>query len=365
MLPLLSLSQILAYEHNPADEIMEGGVLAAGEEACLIGAPGAGKSRLALQAAICTILGRPFLRWKTNAPNSRWLFLQTENNRRRLKYDLSRMVRGLTDGEIQRINDHLLVTDVGDMDFEGICLSPDSTTRDSIDAAIRQFDPAVVVIDPLRDAGRGDLNNDAAMTDACQAIRKLVRSGNPRRVPLVIHHGRTGACEAAKVFGDDAPSFGRNSKALHGWTRSQFNVAAAGSDEDGIVIFGCGKNSNGPRWREFAAQLDTETMTYSVLEDFDCQAWQDGIGKGVRTATATKELPTPDDVADIVRKSGGRIAGGENSPDGIVQKLRSRFGLTKVEAKEALDAALGDTIWRTGGDRVAGKQTAVAYELKS
>lgn len=364
-LPVLTLSQILAYEHNPADEVWEGGVLATGEEACLIGAPGAGKSRLALQAAICTILGKPFLVWQTNAPNSRWLFLQTENNARRLKHDLERMTRGLSEAERRRIDDNLRITNIGHMDFEGICMSPDSTSRDMIAALIREFDPTVVVIDPLRDAGRGDLNNDGAMTETCLAIRKIVKEGNPKRIPLVIHHGRTGACEAAKVFGDDAASFGRNSKVLHGWTRSQLNVAWSGTEEDGVVIFGCGKNSNGPRWKPFAAQLDTETMTYSVLENFDLDAWQDGAGSKTRKATAAaKELPSPEEIAELVRQAGGMVTGGENSQDGLVQRTRKAFAVTVAQAKAAIEAARGVTIQSVGGERVGGKQQALSYVPK-
>jgi len=365
LLPLLTLDQILAYEDNPADLVWEDGVLAAGEEACLVGAPGAGKSRLVLQAAVCTILGRPFLKWQTNAPDSRWLFLQTENNMRRLKLDLSRMVRGLSAVERQRINSHLLITDIGDMDFEGICLSADSTSRDIIAATILHFDPTVVVIDPMRDAGRGDLNNDAAMTEACHAIRKIVKAGNPRRIPLVLHHGRTGACEAAKVFGPDAQSFGRNSKAMIGWTRSQFNVAAAGKAWPGLVIFGCAKNSNGPEWDEFAAQLDTETMTYSLLDDFDCRAWQDGVGKGGRSAaTAAKTLPTPEEIAGLVMRAGGRVTGGVNSPDGLVKRTQDAFLVTRAQATDAIEAARGITIQSVGGERVGGKMQALSYVLK-
>ena len=363
LLPLLTLNQILAYEDDPADLVWEDGVLAVGEEACLIGAPGAGKSRLALQAAVCTILGWPFLKWQTNAPDQRWLFLQTENNARRLKHDLERMTRGLSEADRRRIDDNLRITNIGHIDFEGICMSPDSTSRDMIAALIREFDPTVVVIDPLRDAGRGDLNNDGAMTEACHAIRKIVKTGNPRRIPLVIHHGRTGACEAAKVFGDDAASFGRNSKVLHGWTRSQINVAWSGTEEDGVVIFGCGKISNGPRWKPFAAQLDTETMMYSVLENFDLDAWKDGAGKGGRSAASSKALPTAVEVANLVKVAGGKVTGGENAPGGLVQQLRKAFGVTVAQAKAAIEAARGVTIQSVGGGRIDGKQQALSYVL--
>jgi hypothetical protein len=75
-LPLWTLDALMAHEPNPADEIWAGGVLSAGERAAIVGSPGVGKSRLTMQAAIRTILGRRFLGFETRAPGSRWLFLQ-------------------------------------------------------------------------------------------------------------------------------------------------------------------------------------------------------------------------------------------------------------------------------------------------
>jgi hypothetical protein len=362
-LPLWTLGRILTYTPNPADEIWEGGVLSATERAAIIGSPGVGKSRLALQAAICTILGRRFLIWTTNARGSVWLFLQTENNGRRLKHDLSRMIRGLSEAEKALVNQCLHIVNIDDMDFGSICMAPTSPDRERIAATIAEVDPLVVVIDPLRDAGRGDPNKDDAMTETCQAIGEMVRAGNPRRVPLVIHHGRTGSMEASKVFGDDADSFARNSKVLYGWLRSQINVAAAGVERPGVVIFGCGKNSNGPRWEPFAAELDEETMTYRVLDDFDLDAWRDGAGAKSKKS-ATKKLPTPEEIAELVRRSGGKVTGGENAPDGLVQRMRRAFRVTVNEAKALIESARGVTIQSVGGERVGGKQQALSYVLK-
>jgi hypothetical protein len=363
-LPMVSLWDILAYEPDPSDEVWEGGVLAAGEEATLIGAPSVGKSRIALQAAICTILGRPFLKWQTNAPNRRWLFLQTENNMRRLKYDMGRMTLRMSQDEKELLAKNISITNIGDADFTGICMSSNSANRDRIISTIEDYDPMVVSIDPMRDVGIGDLNADAAMTETCRAIREIVKRGSPKRIPWAIHHGRTGSAEASKVFGDDSGSFGRNSKVLHGWTRSQINVAWAGTEEDGVVIFGCGKNSNGPRWKPFAAQLDTETMTYHVLEEFDLDVWASGAGSKTGKSAAPKKLPTPEEIAELVRRAGGTVTGGENAPKGLVQRTRKAFGVTVAQAKASIESARGLTIQSVGGERVSGKQQALSYVLK-
>jgi hypothetical protein len=202
----------------------------------------------------------------------------------------------------------------------------------------------VCVIDPLRDAGRGDLNKDDGMTETCQGIGEVIRAGNPRRVPLVVHHGRTGSLEAGKVFGDDAASFARNSKVLYGWLRSQINVAAAGVDYPGTIIFGCGKCSNGPQWGAFAARLDEGTMTYRRLEseEFDLDEWTESMG-GKARKTARQRL-TPDQVAHVLGKAGGEVRGGVNSPDGLVAKVKRAYGVSRDEAATAVESALGQSI---------------------
>jgi hypothetical protein len=363
-LPTVSLLGILAHKVDPANIIWEGRVLAVGEEACLIGAPGVGKSRLMLQAAICTILGKAFLKWQTSGQGKRWLFIQNENGMDRLKSDAERMTRGMTMGEKTLIDDHICITNIGAPDFEGISMNANDPNRDRVIDTIEDFDPDIVVIDPLRDAGHADLNSDAGMTETLQAVKRVVKNGNPRRIPFPIHHGRTGESAAKDVFGDNAASFGRNSKVMIGWTRSQINVAWAGTEEDGIVIFGCGKNSNGPRWKPFAAQLDTETMTYHVLEEFDLDAWASGAGSKTGKSAAQKKLPTPEEIAELVRRAGGTVTGGINEPEGLVKRVQNSFGVTRAGASDAIKAALGFTIQRVGGDRIGGTQQCVSYVLK-
>ena len=343
-LPLWTLDALAAYQPNPADEIWAGGMLSANERTAIVGSPGVGKSRLALQAALCTILGRPFLGWETRAPGAKWLFLQTENSGRRLKHDLMMMCQGLSSAERREVNGCLHILNVDALDFGSICMAPEHPDRERIAATIAAINPAVVGIDPLRDAGRGDPNKDDAMTETCAGISEVVRAGNPRRVPLVIHHGRTGSMEAAKVFGDDAASFARNSKVLYGWLRSQINIAAAGVDWPGVVIFGCGKLSNGAPWEPFAARLDDQTMTYRRLEsaEFDLDEWTESMGGKPRKA-AKKRL-TPEQVADVLGRAGGEVRGGVNSPDGLVAKVRRAFDVSRDEAATAVDRALGETI---------------------
>jgi hypothetical protein len=353
-LPLWALDELLNYQPDPKEEIWPGGILSMGERTALVGAPGVGKSRLALQAALCTMLGRPFLGWETRGAGLKWLFLQTENSARRLKADLGAMTRHLASDQKQIVRDGLRILNVNALDFSTICMVAGHPDRGAILETLAAWAPDIVVIDPLRDAGCGDPNKDADMTETCAGISNVVRHANPRRVPLVIHHGRTGAQEASKVFGDDAASFGRNSKVLYGWLRSQINVAPAGIDWPKIVVVGCGKNSNGPKWDPFAARLDEYTMTYHRLDpdQFDLNAWAEQMGAQSRKRRS--HLPTPDEVAAVVARAGGEVRGGVNSPEGLVERMRREFGVTRYEAQAAIDAAVGQTVHETYESRPTG-----------
>jgi hypothetical protein len=365
-LPLLDLATILAYEPNEKEEIWPGGILSAGLPTAIVGAPGVGKSRLSLQAAIATLLGWKFLGWETRGQGLKWLFLQTENSTRRLKADLGAMTRHLTEDLKATVHAGLRVLDVMSMDFATICMTDGHPDRGAILRTLEEWQPDIVVIDPLRDAGQGDPNKDADMTSTCQGIASVVRKSNPRRAPLIIHHGRTGAQEASRVFGDDAPSFARNSKVLYGWLRSQINVAPAGIEHPGVVIVGCGKCSDGPKWEPFAARLNEETMTYRRLEraEFDLEEWSGQMTGAVRKKRAQ---PSAEEVAAVVAEAGGEVGGGLNAPDGLMQRVSRVFGVSRAVAQAAIDAAKGATIEatlkRNATDHGGGKPQRI-YVLK-
>jgi hypothetical protein len=342
-LPLLDLQGILDYEPDPKDEIWPGGILSAGDATALVGAPGVGKSRLALQAALCTVLGWPFLGWETRGVGLKWLFLQTENSTRRLKADLSAMTSHMTSENKAQVSASIRILNVSALEFGSVCMVDGHPDRARIVETLESWQPDICTIDPLRDAGLGDPNKDSDMTETCKGIGAVMRAGNPRRVPLVVHHGRTGAAEASRVFGDDAASFARNSKVLYGWLRSQINIAAAGTEWPETIILGCGKNSNGPRWDPFAAKLDSHSMTYRRLgpAEFDLQRWSEQMA-GQKKQKG--RLPSPEAVASVIVQAGGEVAGGKNAAEGLVSLVRKEYGVTRSDAQTAIEAAIGETI---------------------
>lgn len=362
-LQLWPLSEILTYQDNPDDDIWPEGLLSAGNPTAIIGAPQAGKSRLTLQGCLYTITGQFFLGWKTRSAAKRWLFLQTENSRRRLKSDLQAMLKEFSRNEIDLIDQNVRFLDIESLGFSGLCMVEGHPGADRILHTIGEFNPDVVVIDPLRDAAIGDLNKDEVMVATCNAIRKTVCSYNPRCIPLIVHHGRTGACEASRVFGDDAQSFGRNSKALNGFIRSQINVALAGIEHPGIVIFGCGKNSNGPSWTPFAARLNPNTFLYERLEpeDFDLDAWSANMSNGKTSKKAKPRSITPEQVAQILKGHGGSLKGGVNAVNGLCARIQEDLQVSRNVAVAAIDSAIGITIQKAFQSR-PGRGGAKSYD---
>ena len=264
--------ELLSMEFDSSDILLGDRLLAKGQFMTLLGPGGIGKSRLAVQLAISSIAGRTFVGLETHGADQSWLFIQTENNCRRLQSDL-RNFKKWAGENWTTVNERLHFHTV-ESDCDSYLPLNDSGAFNRIRQLIRDIKPGVVVFDPLRDFGVGDLNSDADMAETCQAIARLVRDGDPNRACIVLHHSLTGKLGAAKASGFDRGSFGRNSKVLQGWTRGQINVAPASAEDNTRLIVACGKNSNGREFPPFGIKLDTETMIYETDPSFDIKAWE-------------------------------------------------------------------------------------------
>ena len=201
--------EILAMEFDPRDAVLENGYLEKGSPCAICGIGGIGKSRLALQLASNAALGHEFLGWKTNGEGLKWLFLQTENGNRRLKMDLQAMMGSLTHQERQIINESIIIHTLENDDDGFLSLSNQNVVA-ALQMTIRNFAPDIVLFDPLRDFAIGDLSSDVEMTTTLNAILRIVRAGNPKRIPLILHHALTGKAGYAKAVGFERGGFGRN-----------------------------------------------------------------------------------------------------------------------------------------------------------
>jgi hypothetical protein len=115
------------------------------------------------------------------------------------------------------------------------------------------------------------------MTETLREISRITKRGNPKRIPLIIHHAGTGKAGILKATGFDRSSFGRNSKVLFSWTRAQINVSPGLPDDNNVIVISSAKCSNAKEFEPFAAVLDQETMLYHRDVDFDLEAWQHSL----------------------------------------------------------------------------------------
>ena len=201
----------------------------------------------------------------------------------------------------------------------------------SVSALIQDIKPTGVVYDVLRDYGIGDLNSDEGMTATLSAIGRITRQGDPQRIPLVVHHALTGKSGAARATGFNRGSFGRNSKVLLGWVRSQINLAPYDSDSNEVLVVASGKANNSEEFKPFGVRLDPDTMTYERDDSVDLEEWKERVG------AETKGGPKANiaHIVKIVEKAG--LAGIEKKR--IIAELKAETGCGKTTAYNLLEKA--------------------------
>ena len=288
-LTLRSPDEILGMKFDDSDRILGDRILAKGQNATLCGPSSVGKSRLSLQLAVASITGRQFVTFETRGANLKWLFVQAENSNRRLQFDLAKLRAWIGEHDWPVVNERLIIHTL-ETDNDGFLNLDDEANRVSISEMIQDTKPDVAVFDSLYNVGIGDLNHDADMFATLRAVSFLTKTGNPERVPLVLHHALTGKAGAVKATGYDRASFSRNSKVLHAWTRGQINVSAGSPDNNDTLVLSCGKCSNGREFEPFAVRLNPDTFIYEPAPAFDMSAWQaDMTGKKIPKRPGTRE----------------------------------------------------------------------------
>jgi hypothetical protein len=326
-LTIRTIPEILSLTFDDADLILPNGYLALGERTAICGMGGVGKSRLVTQLALYCRAGRDFLGWETRGSELRWLFLQTENSNRRLKYDLGRMLTAFTSDEQDAINAGVFFHTL-EADDDGF-LMLDVENAERIMDAIATTNANVVVFDPLRDFGSDDLNADRYMTETLRDISRITKRGNPKRIPLIIHHAGTGKAGILKAAGFDRSSFGRNSKVLFSWTRAQINVSPGMPEDNSVVVISSGKCSNAPEFERFAASLDEQFMLYHRDENFDFEKWQQSLeSPGGRAQSLNVEM-----LLDLLPPTGSipKII--------VIERLRAK-GVGEKRSREFLRGSL-------------------------
>jgi len=305
-LTIRSVKELLGFAYTDADNYFGDRILAEGQPATILGPGGVGKSRLLLQMAISMITGREFLGVKTHAAWKSWLIIQTENSNRRLQVDLKGMIAGmkLTDAEVEAVNECLLIHTI-EHEGDGFLAMENKDEFQAVQNLITDFNPDFVVFDPLNTFTMGDLNSDADMRTLCTAITRATKRGNPKRVPIVVHHSLTGKAGAQRATGWDKASYGRNSKVLQAWTRSQVNIVPRDPEDMTKLLLTCGKNNNGAHFPDIAVAFDEDQRIYVTDESYDPREFQEAVGN-VRKSKDSKPKYDP---AEVVTLFEGEIVG--------------------------------------------------------
>jgi hypothetical protein len=260
------------------------------------------------------------------------------------------MMQPLTEEELKTVSDGVSFHSL-ESDTDGMVWLDKPHSYQAVEDAILESKADIVVFDPLRDFTTGNLNDDGDMTEVLALLNQVVKKGNPQRIPLIIHHAGTGKGGIAKATGYDRSSFGRNSKVLFGWTRSQINLAPAYPDSNDVLIVASGKNNNSPEFSAFAIRLDPLAMMYDRDDSFDVSKWEGRVSGDASTK------PDVEALVNLVREAGGRL-----DKQGAIEKLRNA-GATKREAEEVVKTSL-QTQLKEEKEKRSGRRDAVLLALR-
>jgi len=332
------VSEIMAMTFDDSDRYLGDRMLGAGLNTVLAGPGGIGKSRLLIQMALCSITGRPFLGMPTYAKGKRWLIVQSENSVRRMQADIFAMIKSfcVTDEEVALIEDNLILHTIENDDDVYMRVEDPREARE-IEAAIQDYRATFNVFDPLNTFTALDLNSDQGMREVCSRISQMVKRGDPSRVPLVLHHAITGKAGAAKAVGWDKSSFGRNSKVLQAWARSQFNLAPRDPDDNSLLLLSCGKCSEGREFAPMGLRYHHASGLYTVDPDFDLDQFKEEVQGETRRPD---RCPVPK----------------------VVEILRRYQPLTRADLKRKIAAECGITT-RAAHDKIERAETQGAVKM--
>lgn len=143
-------------------------------------------------------------------------------------------------------------------------------------ATLAQFSPDVLWVDPWGDVLEGD-GFDRDVRSTLATLRKLAGAANPDCGTVVLAHARTGAMNVAQAVGFEAANFGKDSKALFSCARAVVNIAPFDGGEMPDIVWAPAKNNNGLRPKPLRIRLDPLTLTYSLVEPLDVEAWLEDV----------------------------------------------------------------------------------------
>ncbi|MBI3869294.1 MAG: AAA family ATPase [Verrucomicrobia bacterium] len=228
-----SLGELQAYS-PPKDQCLLGDYhLQRGAMTVLAGPPGCGKSRAALSLAIKGARGEGTFLGLALHGAFKTLIVQNENGMTRLHRDVSQI------GDVSSLGDSIRISAPPPL---GMALQNPNFLED-LKAAIREFNPDLIIVDPLNACLRDSMEKD--LQEVFSKIREIAAESNKQPAVLLLHHLR-------KPKSDDSHR-GRNlahllagSYVLVSVARCVFVMQPASDDtEDNRVVVTCAKNNDG------------------------------------------------------------------------------------------------------------------------
>jgi hypothetical protein len=310
------ISQFLAWEEPPDLNILGDGLLQKAGLLVTGGQGGVGKSRYALQMAICQVLALPFLGIETHGEPQRWLFIGNENSVARMKSDLTAMMSQFTPEQFAVLENHVFIQALIEMDDYFIGLG-DNEVQQRWLQTLAEIKPTALVADPFGNILVGDLLKDVDVRRTIAELMRIARQVNPDIAIHILHHARTGRQNIVQAVGWDRGNFLIGSKALYSAARTVINLAPGDREDAGRIVMSCGKSNNTKPFATQGLRLNETTHFYEIDPDFDVEAWEADVS-GERSGKE-KNL-TIQDIIDHIAAAGGKCGKRE-----IVAAMKEEF----------------------------------------
>ena len=260
-LSFLAPDSILSLNLPPEKVILGNKVISAGNLCSILAPGGIGKSTLVLQlsAACCAMLDK-FLAWDIHpsAYSLRWLIIQAENSIYRVRADLEKVRKLLTEPQWFRFQEQVqILVPLSEKDSMLDLDNPDNLHR--LRQSIELFQPDVIVFDALYNFSLRELSKGGEMNAAVSSCMRLAKHQNPNRTPIVTHHALPGSGGALRAVGYERASYGRDSKVLHQLCRSVINIVPVSEESNNQLLVSCGKNNDAPEFHPFVINRNPDT----------------------------------------------------------------------------------------------------------
>jgi hypothetical protein len=225
-----------------------------GEVFVIGGEPGVGKSRAATQLGVSGATRRPWFGFEVRQ-RFKTMIVQTENGRYRLQQEFSAL-------NCDEIESWLLVSEPPPFGLE--LNKPQFQT--AIIAALRNFKPDCVILDPWNAAARDDKQKD--YNETFDALRGLLPTGADRPALGVVAHTRKPQLNEKRTGGTCLQHLLAGSYVLSSRPRCIFVMVPGSDDEtDNSIVFFNPKNNDG---KKTARSAWRRTPTgFTAAADFD------------------------------------------------------------------------------------------------